>query len=156
MRFLLVSIIVLSFISCDYFSFEKNKNLEKIDMDVDFTSVDFSPSFKVCDTLINKLKKTDCFRTTMHQEIYNSLTKNSIKLKNSIDETVLVVITIQSDKQVMLVSLKASDSLLKYIPTLKKMIKKSIADLPDVYPAIKRGIPVTTQYKLPIRIKLEN
>ena len=156
MRFLLVSIIVLSFTSCEYFSFEKNKNIEKINMDVDFTSVDFSPSFKVCDTLINKLKKTDCFRTTMHQEIYNSLTKNSIKLKNSIDETVLVVITIQSDKQVMLVSLKAPDSLLKYIPTLKKMIKKSIADLPDVYPAIKRGIPVTTQYKLPIRIKLEN
>jgi hypothetical protein len=92
----------------------------------------------------------------MHQEIYNSLVKNSIKLKNSIDETFLVVIKIQADKQVVLASIKASDSLLKYIPSLKKMIKKSIADLPDVYPAIKRGIPVTTQYKLPIRIKLEN
>ena len=147
---------MISFTSCDYFSFEKNKNLEKIDMDVDFTSVDFSPSFKVCDTLINKLKKTDCFRTTMHQEIYKSLAKNSIQLKKDVDETIVVVIKIQADKQVVLASIKASDSLLKHIPNLKKMIKKSIADLPDVYPAIKRGIPVTTQYKLPIRIKLEN
>jgi len=147
---------MISFTSCDYFSFEKNKNLEKIDMDIDFTSVDFSPSFKVCDTLINKLKKTDCFRTTMHQEIYKSLDENSIQLKNAVDETIVVVIKIQADKQVILASIKASDSLLKHIPTLKKMIKKSIADLPDVYPAIKRGIPVTTQYKLPIRIKLEN
>ena len=147
---------MISFTSCDYFSFEKNKNLEKIDMDVDFTSVDFSPSFKVCDTLINKLKKTDCFRTTMHQEIYKSLAENSIQLKKDVDETIVVVIKIQADKQVILASIKASDSLLKHIPTLKKMIKKSIADLPDVYPAIKRGIPVTTQYKLPIRIKLEN
>ena len=147
---------MISFTSCDYFSFEKNKNLEKIDMDVDFTSVDFSPSFKVCDSLINKLKKTDCFRTTMHQEIYKSLAENSIQLKKDVDETIVVVIKIQADKQVVLASIKASDSLLKYIPALKKMIKKSIADLPDVYPAIKRGIPVTTQYKLPIRIKLEN
>ena len=147
---------MISFTSCDYFSFEKNKNLEKIDMDIDFTSVDFSPSFKVCDSLINKLKKTDCFRTTMHQEIYKSLAENSIQLKKDVDETIVVVIKIQADKQVVLASIKASDSLLKYIPSLKKMIKKSIADLPDVYPAIKRGIPVTTQYKLPIRIKLEN
>ena len=147
---------MISFTSCDYFSFEKNKNLEKIDMDIDFTSVDFSPSFKVCDSLINKLKKTDCFRTTMHQEIYKSLAENSIQLKKDVDETIVVVIKIQADKQVVLASIKASDSLLKYIPALKKMIKKSIADLPDVYPAIKRGIPVTTQYKLPIRIKLEN
>ena len=147
---------MISFTSCDYFSFEKNKNLEKIDMDVDFTSVDFSPSFKVCDTLINKLKKTDCFRTTMHQEIYKSLAENSIQLKKDVDETIVVVIKIQADKQVVLASIKASDSLLKYIPSLKEMIKKSIADLPDVYPAIKRGIPVTTQYKLPIRIRLEN
>ena len=147
---------MISFTSCDYFSFEKNKNLEKIDMDVDFTSVDFSPSFKVCDSLINKLKKTDCFRTTMHQEIYESLTENYIQLKKDVDETIVVVIKIQADKQVVLASIKASDSLLKYIPSLKEMIKKSIADLPDVYPAIKRGIPVTTQYKLPIRIKLEN
>ena len=147
---------MISFTSCDYFSFEKNKNLEKIDMDIDFTSVDFSPSFKVCDTLINKLKKTDCFRTTMHQEIYKSLAENSIQLKKDVDETIVVVIKIQADKQVVLASIKASDSLLKYIPSLKEMIKKSIADLPDVYPAIKRGIPVTTQYKLPIRIRLEN
>ena len=98
---------MISFTSCDYFSFEKNKNLEKIDMDVDFTSVDFSPSFKVCDSLINKLKKTDCFRTTMHQEIYKSLAENSIQLKKDVDETIVVVIKIQADKQVVLASIKA-------------------------------------------------
>ena len=35
-------------------------------MDVDYTSVDVSPSFKVCDSLIDKLQKdSTCFRTTM-------------------------------------------------------------------------------------------
>lgn len=156
MRYFFYIGIVLSFASCDYFSFEKNENLDKIDMDIDFTSVDFSPSFKVCDTLIDKSKKTNCFRKTMRQEIYKSLEKHSIKLKHPIDETIEVVITIQSNKEVTLSAIKVSDSLLREIPRLQEMIEKSIEALPDIYPAIKRGIPVTTAYTLPIKIKLEN
>jgi hypothetical protein len=147
---------MISFTSCDYFSFEKNKNLEKIDMDVDFTSVDFSPSFKVCDSLINKLKKTDCFRTTIRQEISSNLAKQSIQVAQSVDETIEVAITIQSNKEVKLTSIKSSDSLLVILPLLKAILKKSVKELPSIYPAIKRGIPVTTVYKLPIRIAVKN
>ena len=156
MRYFFYIGIVLSFTSCDYFSFEKNENLDKIDTDIDFTSVDFSPSFKVCDTLIDKSKKTNCFRKTMRQEIYKSLEKYSIKLKHPIDETIEVVITIQSNKEVKLSAIKVSDSLLREIPRLQEMIEKSIEALPDIYPAIKRGIPVTTAYTIPIKIKVEN
>jgi len=147
---------VFTFSSCDYFSFEKNKNEEKLNMDVDYTSVDFSPSFKVCDSIIDKAKKTACFRATMRQEIAKSLATFSVKVKKSVDETIIVTITIQSNKEVKLSSIKASDSLYLQIPNLKEMIEKSIAELPEIYPAIKRSIPVTTEYKLPISIKLEN
>lgn len=140
--------------SCDYFSFEKNKNEEKLDMNIDYSSVDSSPSFKVCDSIIDKAKKTFCFRTTIREEISKSLAKYSIKVKKPVDETIVVTITIQSNKQVKLSKLEASDSLLLQISTLKEMIEKSIDELPEIYPAIKRSIPVTTEYKLPIRIKL--
>ena len=49
-------------------------------MDVDFTSVDVSTSFKVCDSLIDKDKKNSCFRSTIREEIANSLAKYSIFL----------------------------------------------------------------------------
>lgn len=156
MRYFLFICLMISFTSCEYISFEKNKNIEKIDMDVDFTSVDVSPSFKVCDSLIDKDKKNSCFRSTIREEIANSLAKYSIKVKQPLDETITVTIIINSNKQVNLANIGASESLRKEIPALDEMIEKSIADLPDIYPAIKRGIPVTTQYQLPIRIKLEN
>lgn len=140
--------------SCDYFSFEKNKNEEKLDMNIDYSSVDSSPSFKVCDSIIDKAKKTICFRTTIREEISKSLAKYSIKVKKPVNETIVVTITIQSNKQVKLSKLEASDSLLLEISDLKEMIEKSIDELPEIYPAIKRSIPVTTEYKLPIRIKL--
>ena len=156
MRYFLLICLLFSFTSCEYFSFEKNKNIEKIDVDVDFTSVDVSPSFKVCDSLIEKDKKNTCFRTTIRQEISSSLAKQSIQVLKSVDETIEVAITIQSNKEVKLTSIKSSDSLLVILPSLKAILKKSVEELPAVYPAIKRGIPVTTVYKLPIRIAVKN
>ena len=156
MRYFLLICLLFSFTSCEYFSFEKNKNIEKIDVDVDFTSVDVSPSFKVCDSLIEKEKKNTCFRTTLRQEISSSLAKQSIQVPQSVDETIEVAITIQSNKEVKLTSIKSSDSLLVILPSLKAILKKSVEELPTVYPAIKRGIPVTTVYKLPIRIAVKN
>lgn len=156
MRYFLFICLLFSFTSCEYFSFEKNKNIEKINMDVDFTSVDVSPSFKVCDSLIDRDKKSSCFRTTIRQEISCSLAKQSIQVTQSVDETIEVAITIQSNKEVKLTSIKSSDSLLVILPSLKAILKKSVEELPAIYPAIKRGIPVTTVYKLPIRIAVKN
>ena len=156
MRYFLFICLLFSFTSCNYFSFEKNKNVETIDMDLDYSSVDVSPSFRVCDSLIEKDKKDTCFRTTLRQEIFSSLAKQSIQVPQSVDETIEVAITIQSDKEVKLTSIKSSDSLMAIVPSLKAILKKSVEELPAVYPAIKRGIPVTTVYKLPIRIAVKN
>ena len=101
-------------------------------MDVDFTSVDVSPSFKVCDSLIDKDKKSSCFRTTIRQEISSSLAKQSIQVAQSIDETIEVAITIQSNKEVKLTSIKSSDSLLVILPSLKDILKKSVEELPRI------------------------
>lgn len=125
-------------------------------MNLDYSSVDVSPSFRVCDSLIEKDKKDTCFRTTLRQEIFSSLAKQSIQVPQSVDETIEVAITIQSNKEVKLTSIKSSDSLMAIVPSLKAILKKSVEELPAVYPAIKRGIPVTTVYKLPIRIAVKN
>ena len=125
-------------------------------MDLDYSSVDVSPSFRVCDSLIEKDKKDTCFRTTLRQEIFSSLAKQSIQVPQSVDETIEVAITIQSNKEVRLTSIKSSDSLMAIVPSLKAILKKSVEELPAVYPAIKRGIPVSTVYKLPIRIAVKN
>ncbi|MGB1391397.1 MAG: hypothetical protein ACPG6C_01695 [Flavobacteriaceae bacterium] len=124
-------------------------------MDLDYSSVDVSPSFRVCDSLIEKDKKDTCFRTTLRQEIFSSLAKQSIQVPQSVDETIEVAITIQSNKEVKLTSIKSSDSLMAIVPSLKAILKKSVEELPAVYPAIKRGIPVTTVYKLPIKIAVK-
>jgi len=154
-RFLIVILIVCLFFSCEFFTKKKSDNEQKLDS-ISFTSVDKAPSFKVCDSIFEKAEKNDCFRNTMYLEITKSLGRQEIKVKEDIDEIVQVIISIPSDGTISLKSIEASQKVYVQIPDIQKIIEKSILDLPKVFPARKRGIPVTSEYILPIRIQLKN
>ncbi|WP_298780132.1 hypothetical protein [uncultured Polaribacter sp.] len=148
--------VILILYSCDKFtSSSKNKNLKGLDTVVDFTSVDFSPSFKVCDSIINKTKKSDCFRNTIHQKIGEELQKHSLTATGSIDETVFVNLLINSKGEIILEETLLSKNIQVQVPKLDSILNVCIKKIPVIYPAIKRGIPVTTKYSLPIRIQLK-
>src|SRR5690606_26336094 len=133
----------------------KKINLQELDTVIDFSSVDVSPSFKVCDSIIDKKAKTDCFRNTIHQEIFNNLSKQKISAKNPISEIIQVQLEIDNKGNVSLKMIEASLLLQEAIPNLDSLITQSLLQLPTLFPAIKRGIPVTTQYQLPIQIDVK-
>jgi hypothetical protein len=156
--FLRVSSFLFLFIlitSCDNFSFSKNKNVQLLDTIVNFSSVDTSPSFKECDSIIDKQKKSNCFRTTIHQKIGVELQKHSLIIKDSIDEVVFVDILITKKGEVIFQEITSTENLKQQLPHLDSLLRQSIQRLPYIYSAIKRGIPVTTLYRLPIRILLK-
>ena len=155
MRVFLFLILIIFLTSCDKLSFSKNKNTQVIDTIVDFTSVDFYPSFKVCDSLINKVEKSDCFRNTIHQKVGEELQKHTLEIKDSIDEVVIVDLLINAKGEIVFKNLKSSENIKNQLPELDSLIQLSVNKLPKIYPAIKRGIPVLTEYQLPIRILLK-
>ncbi len=156
LRFFTFLIVVIFCTSCDKLSFTKNKDLHVLDTIVDFTSVDFSPSFKVCDSLIDKAQKSDCFRNTIHKKIGAELQKHSLKIKDSIDEVVFMDVLINSKGKIILQEITSTDNLKQQLPQLDSLLQESVQKLAYIYPAIKRGIPVTTMYRLPIRILLKD
>jgi|TARA_B110000483_G_scaffold193147_1_gene229792 hypothetical protein len=156
--FLRVSSFLLLFIfitSCDNFSFSKNKNMQLLDTIVNFSSVDTSPSFKVCDSIIDKQKKTNCFRTTIHQKIGAELQKHQFVIRDSISEIVYVDLLINSKGKIILEAMDSSEEIKIKLPKLDSVLRISIDKIPNVYAAIKRGIPVTTKYRLPIKIQIK-
>ncbi|WP_343330582.1 hypothetical protein [Polaribacter staleyi] len=149
-------LIMLVFItSCDLFCPPKDKNTSDLDTIVDFSSVDTFPSFKVCDAIIDKQEKMDCFRTTIHQKIGAELQKNSLSIKDSIDEIIYVDLVINAEGIFLLGAIQSSDTIKRELPKLDSLLKACVDKLPKIYPANKRGIPVTTKYRLPIRIQLK-
>lgn len=149
--FLLIAFFVTS---CDKISFSKNDKNIVLNTSVDFSSVDTFPSFKVCDSIIDKTQKTDCFRKTIHQKIGADLLQHTFIIKDSIDEVIYVDLIINSEGIFTLDAIQSSNNIKKVLPHLDSLLRESVQNLPKIIPANKRGIPVTIKYSLPIRIKL--
>lgn len=142
------------FISCNK-SVSNKEKLRELDTIIDFTKVDVYPSFADCKELMDE-EKTICFRNNIHKKITHSLKFYSFnKVKDSISEELEIVLKIEKDGKICLENIKISDDLNNKIPDFYDFIYKSIDSLPNVFPAIKRGIPVNTQYKLPIKIHIK-
>ena len=69
-----------------------------------------------------------------------------------LNDTLYLNLKIDSKGEVILTNFKASDYLHKQIPELDSLLQNGVLNLPKLRPAIKRGIPVTTAFILPIII----
>ena len=149
-------IILLFFItSCDKLSFLKSEKIQALDTIVNFSSVDTSPSFKECDSIIDKHQKSNCFRTTIHQKIGAELQKHQFIIRDSISEIVFVDLLINSKGKIVIEAMASSEEIRIQLPELDSVLRISVDKIPNVYAAIKRGIPVTTKYRLPIKIQIK-
>lgn len=148
-------ILLMFCISCENFPFSKKQQKPVSDTIINFNEVDFSPSFKICDSIIEKEAKSVCFRTAIHQKIGEELQKQVFMIQDSIDEIVNVSLIIDSKGKIQFEKMDASEIIKNQLPKLDILIQESIQKIPAIYPAIKRGIPVTTKYTLPIRIQLK-
>ena len=149
-------IILLFFItSCDKLSFLKSEKIQALDTIVNFSSVDTSPSFKECDSIIDKHQKSNCFRTTIHQKIGAELQKHQFIIRDSISEIVYVDLLINSKGKIVIEAMASSEEIRIQLPELDSVLRISVDKIPNVYAAIKRGIPVTTKYRLPIKIQIK-
>lgn len=141
--------------SCDLVMGLDDSKIETLDTIIDFSSVDFSPSFPVCDSIITKQEKSACFRNTMHTKISSELQKHSFIIKEAVSETVFVHLLISANGTVVLDEIQSSENIQIQLPTLDSLLKISVRNLPKITPASKRGIPVVTKYSLPIEIQLK-
>jgi hypothetical protein len=155
LRVFFVGFLVVFCSSCENFPLSKKQQLSDLDTIINFNEVDFSPSFSVCDSLIEKEAKSICFRKTIHQKIGEELQKQVFTIKDSIDEIVTVHLLIDDKGVVKFDQMEASEIIKNQLPKLDSLLEISIQNLPKILPAIKRGIPVTTKYTLPIRIQLK-
>ena len=156
LRVLSLLILILFFTCCDKFPFTRKDKSFQLDTLVDYSSVDFSPSFKGCYGLIDKKEKADCFRSTIHKKIGVELEQHTFSIKDSIDETIFVDLIIDSKGKISLQKITSTDHLKQQLPDLDSLLRQSIKKLTVSCAAIKRGIPVNTSYKLPIRILLRD
>ena len=148
---LICSILVLS---CSYIEqHTKRAPIQKIDTIVDFNSVDSYPLFPNCEEIPSREKQQICFQMEMSQHIYASLKEFELSVKDSLNDTILVKLKIDALGKTSLSSIQISEKTRELLPNFDSIVTVSLQNLPNLQPAIKRNMPVSTEFTLPIVLK---
>lgn len=152
----LFTLLICSFLvlSCSYI--EKNTKrvpIQKIDTIVDFNTIDSYPLFPNCADIPSREKQQICFQMEMSLHIYASLKEFELRVKDSVNDTILVKLKIDALGKTSLSSIQISDKTRDLLPNFDSIVTVSLRDLPNLQPAIKRNMPVSTEFTLPIVIK---
>jgi hypothetical protein len=152
--FLILLLILIT--SCEYLSFKKPTQVDIPEKDtVDYSKIDDYPVFSDCDSIPSQEKQRICFQIKMSKYIYLSLNQLNINSKTAFNDTIIVKIVVDNVGKTRLSSIEKTDKISQNLPKLDSIIKVSLQNLPALKPAIKRGIPVSAEFSLPIIIKTD-
>ena len=151
MKIIKLLFIIFLIIGCKY-NHEKSNYSPP---DVNWTSSDEMPSFEVCNDLVNESERKSCFNTKIINLIYSNLSFEKVRVKNKINDTLIISLLINEKGKISLIGIKNEDKLVNKIPELKTLIGNSLEKIPSIYPATKTnmGIPVSSKFSLPLIIK---
>lgn len=119
---------------------------------IDFTQVDKFPRFSNCDEMLSHIEGKICFETSIHKIISTQIQHLKLISKDNITDTLQIQFTIDKQGQFLCNKILISDSLNIKFPRLSSEIQKIIMELPNIEPAHKRDIPVTSTYSIPLVI----
>ena len=155
MRYLLVFVFILSLTSCEYFNVKKTSSeaiLKEELQTFNWNDVDEYPSFSECDSSNTKASRTVCFQQTITSHITHYLQKERIVVTQDINDTIILKFQVSKLGDLLLLQAKIDSLTTQEIPNIKQLLNNSLDSLPKIFPAIKRGQQVTTEFKLPIVI----
>ena len=140
--------------SCSYFEKRSEREpIPEIDTIVDFHTVDDFPLFPNCKDIPSREKQRICFQLELSQHIYAALKKHEFNTDFEIADTAIVTLLIDDKGLTSVRNIQLSEKTREYLPQFDSVVKLSLKSLPLIQPAIKRAIPVSTEFVLPIILK---
>jgi hypothetical protein len=143
-------------VSCQYFDKQvpsEDELLQKRLNEINWKEVTVYPSVAECDSIFDKERKKECFFNYLSKIIQNKIAPDSLTVNASIIDTIDVRVTVSADSKITFEPLFTSDSTSYNKAKIDSIIKSRLVDFPKIEPAQKDGIPVKTQFILPVIIK---
>lgn len=122
------------------------EELEKID----WSKVDTYPSVESCDSLTDNQAKKDCFFSYVTQNLQLRLNADTIQGNFDQLDTLKILVTVQANSTIDFQLYEIPDSLKGLTKTIDDILHKQSQDFSTVHPALKRGVPVKSQFVVPV------
>ena len=157
MKHFYVFIVFLMLMSCEYFNAKKTSSeaiLKEELQTFNWNDVDEYPSFSICDSSTTKQERKQCFENTLTTYITTYLRKDTIVVTQDIKDTIQLQLQVSGKGLLSLVDIQVDSLTIQEIPNIKELLVQSLDSLPKIFPALKRGQQVKTEFKLPIIIQV--
>lgn len=128
--------------------------LEKELGQINWNEVDEFPSVASCDSIIDKEQKKQCFFEYLTELIQIKLSADTLAVRYPQLDTIDVKVTVLPNATLEFEP-QLNDSLSYNRPAIDSIIKSRLVDFPEIQPALKRGIPVRTQFVLPVILDVD-
>ena len=145
-------------ISCHYFEKEVPSEKELLDKqikEINWEEVDEYPSVSECEKLSDKASREQCFFEFLTQTIQQKLNVDTLAVLYPELDTIEVKVTVFPNATLKFEPHFPKDSVAYDTIKIDSILHARLIDFPKVNPAIKRGIPVKTQFVLPVILKME-
>lgn len=149
-----LSFIFLTMISCvsDKKVPDPQELLRKELHTIDWTKVDEYPTIDACDSLKDKDENRLCFFNSVALELKTKIKQDSLITQIKGLKEMNILVTVTKDSKVFF-ECEPKDSVRYNIRFLNTLIQNKHENFTPIQPALKRGIPVTTKFVLPISLE---
>lgn len=158
MKKLLLILLLIILQSCQYFDKQVPNEKELLDKqlkEINWNEVDEYPSVKDCEKLTDAAQRKQCFFEYLTAEIQQKLAVDTLATLFPQLDTIEVKVTVFPNATMKFEPQFPKDSVAYDTIKIDSILHARLIDFPKVNPAIKRGIPVKTQFVLPVIIKQE-
>lgn len=152
-------LVFLFFNSCQYFEKQvpsEKELLQKELKSINWKVVDEYPSVVDCEKISDKKQRQKCFFEVMAQLIQEKLDIDSLSILYPELDTIDVKVTVFPNATMKFEPQFPKDSVNYDRTKVDSILQARLVDFPKVNPAIKRGVPVKTQFILPVIIKAKD
>jgi hypothetical protein len=139
--------------SCQYFEKQvpnEEELLQKRLQEINWKEVSSYPSIAECDAILDKEQKKECFFSSMARLVQEKLDIDTIAMLYPEIDTIEVKVTVFPDATLKFEPQMPQDSVLYDKVQIDSILKARLVDFPKIEPAQKEGVPVTTQFILPV------
>lgn len=146
------------FSSCQYFQKQvpsEEALLQKELKEINWKEVDEFPSLVDCEKIEDKTQRQQCFFEILTQLIQEKLSVDTLSILYPELDTIEVKVTVFPNSTLQFEPQFPKDSVAYDTIKIDSILKARLVDFPKVNPAIKRGVPVKTQFILPVILKVE-
>ncbi len=155
MKYACFTILFLLFTSCDYLNVKKTSSEDILKEELqsfNWNELDVYPTFSKCDSAVTKLEKKQCFENELTAQLTHYLSHQHFVVGQNISDTLELTVVISDKGKATITNVKVKEETLKALPNIKEVILRSTDSLPSIFPGLKRGQQVTSQFKLPVVI----